>query len=713
MATNNSTRAIFDDDEWVYPVDKNYQHYLCECMSLKHGHIDDIYPRTLQFSKEELLELNPSDIRRYILWKAYGDPYADDTKDEPRNARSGSLRKAKQGVSWFMPNKNVAWIEGMGGSLNKVIDKVEELETKGKGVPPNDKRAYNEREFDFILAKLRSCHDFDTSVKYVTMTLWAYNLIHRLDDTSNFKVSAPHGNSAFPFTIKTRTRWSKNVKKMRHCPDQIMLASMDWKSCVITALAIYLEQWLAMHPTAVYLFTESHDEEKGLYNVKKNFGNSVRKLCWDNAAFQELNDKAEADGDKGLGTHSERKCACDSAKKKGARTRQTEYRGRWLGDKRHAVVDRVYQTAEEPFTDAYVASLLCRGGPVKLELNEGVIGVTDDWLALTCVPNIKLRYDADPRFVRVMGLAVLWASFDEDCSLSLPAVQVDAIRSSFNSLHSSHQELEGNPVARIRLSIIPVNEWDVDIIETPTEGLPTGAPPPGATRQQGMQQEDPISNVQLLAVLQEMKRDLQQQLEGIRTEQGTFKPWARENFKLVIKNQQKYGGYINNAFAHQDPRRQRFIANENQAIARQRTEPPARELHTTPRVTPTTVRVRQGINPHAKLEKNLRNLTELWTEYMFGVGDNKAAKDWTTDEKNGQGKPTANKYCRRMKIWRIQAYLLGVGYSIEAANDRIIEVYGTDKITTLTVKITHEQKNPNYQFLGGQRFNPRFIVNTS
>ena len=60
--------------------------YLCECMSLKHGHIDDIYPRTVQFSKDKLVELNPSDIRRYLLWKAYGDPYADDTKDEPRNA---------------------------------------------------------------------------------------------------------------------------------------------------------------------------------------------------------------------------------------------------------------------------------------------------------------------------------------------------------------------------------------------------------------------------------------------------------------------------------------------------------------------------------------------------------------------------------------------------------------------------------------------------
>ena len=46
-----------------------------------------------------------------------------------------------------MPNKNVAWLEGMGGNptrhitLNRMIDKVEEMETKGKGVKANDKRA--------------------------------------------------------------------------------------------------------------------------------------------------------------------------------------------------------------------------------------------------------------------------------------------------------------------------------------------------------------------------------------------------------------------------------------------------------------------------------------------------------------------------------------------------------------------------------------------
>lgn len=719
----NDTRAVFDDEEWVYPVNDKYQHYLCECMSLKHGHIDNIYPRTIQFAKEDLLQLTPSDIKRYLLWKAYGDPFPSQD-DIPCNARSGSLRKAKQGISWFMPNKNVAWIEGLGGnptrhgSLNKVIDKVEELETKGKGVKANDKRAYNTAEFDFIVAKLRACGDFEHSLKYVTMTLWAYHLIHRLDDTSNFKVAAPHGNPVHPFTIKARTRWSKNVKKMRHCPDQIMFASLDWKTCVITTFAIYLELWLTKHPNALYIFTESRDEKKGPKNVKKNFGNRVKKLCWNNSAFKLLLDEGSPDAEKGLGTHSERKYACDEAKKAGARTKQTEYRGRWLGDKRHGVVDRVYQTPEEPYTDAFVASLLCRGGPVKMELRkEGVVGVTDEWLATTCVPHINLRYNNDPRFVRVMALAMLWACFHAECSEYLPSVEVDRIKSAFLRLHSDHQDLEENPVERIPVSVIPVNEWDVDIIETPRDGIPAAREQQGPRRR--VHEEDPITNSQLLAVIQRFERELRQEMQGIRTEQASFKPWAKQEFKRVLINQQKYGGYISNAFARQDPNRQRAIRTDNAAAERQRAAlPPQQELRT-PRtrtqdlLSPTTVRVRQGISANARLEKNIRNLHELWTEFLFGIGDNKAAKDWTTDEKNGQGKPVANKFSKRLKIWRLQSYLTSVGYTIEAANDRIIEVYGTDKLTTLIIKITHEQKNPNYHFLGGQRFNPRFIVNTA
>ena len=129
---------------------------------------------------------------------------------------------------------------------------------------------------------------------------------------------------------------------------------------------------------------------------------------------------------------------------------------------------------------------------------------------------------------------------------------------------------------------------------------------------------------------------------------------------------------------------------------------------------PQQMPVRYNPSPNAKLAKGLRNLTEFWEEYVFGIGDNKPAKDFDKDDRNGQTKPFKTQYTSgRNKIWRLQAYLVNVGYTPEAANARIVEVYGTATPTLIITIIEREQKNPNFPFIGKQRFNPRFIVNTN
>ena len=116
-----------------------------------------------------------------------------------------------------MPNKGVAWIEGLGGnptrhsSIHEAISKVEAMETRGQGAKAKDKRAYQTAEFDKVLELFRLKPDFDHRIKYPLMTLWAYHLIHCLDDTCHFKMSATHGNVDFPFSLKTKTKWLKNV----------------------------------------------------------------------------------------------------------------------------------------------------------------------------------------------------------------------------------------------------------------------------------------------------------------------------------------------------------------------------------------------------------------------------------------------------------------------------------------------------------------------
>ena len=95
---------------------------------------------------------------------------------------------------------------------------------------------------------------------------------------------------------------------------------------------------------------------------------------------------------------------------------------------------------------------------------------------------------------------------------------------------------------------------------------------------------------------------------------------------------------------------------------------------------------------------------------MHGIGDNKATSNWSTDEKNGQGQAVKQKYCRRLKLWRILGYLIRHGMTLDAAVAHMCDVFGTDKPTSMITIVTRDQKNPNYPFIGEQRYNPRFIA---
>ena len=123
----------------------------------------------------------------------------------------------------------------------------------------------------------------------------------------------------------------------------------------------------------------------------------------------------------------------------------------------------------------------------------------------------------------------------------------------------------------------------------------------------------------------------------------------------------------------------------------------------------TTARPTAGcdIDPRARLIDGPRSLHELCDECEFGVGDDKPAKDFNSQEINQQGQPFKNKHWRRMKIWRIQRYCINKGLNVAAANQLITDVHGTDKITSLIIIITRYQKTDSYPCVGQQRFHPR------
>ena len=251
-------------DGWSYRIHKTHQPYMVDCMKFVLG--DNSLEKDTVFTKEQLLALTPQHIARWLTNRAYGKPDIDED-DRPISARSGSLQKAKGGVSHYHPNKHVPWMdarEGFQGSGNPtqhptvsaVIARVRRHETRGEGVKTQVKREYTTEEFYKVLSILLSFSSFDF-LKFLVMTLWSYHLIHRLNDTANFKLSAPHGNKNWPFTIMTKTKWSKNVRTERDCPDQIILGAQDSCLCILLWLALYLEEYLEQNPNATFMFTNT------------------------------------------------------------------------------------------------------------------------------------------------------------------------------------------------------------------------------------------------------------------------------------------------------------------------------------------------------------------------------------------------------------------------------------------------------------------------
>ena len=79
-----------NDDGWVYPRGHTYQPVMAEFMSLLHG--AEEYDNGTVFTREQLLEIRPTDVKRFLCMKAYGDPDPNiEGGSRPKEGRSDSL----------------------------------------------------------------------------------------------------------------------------------------------------------------------------------------------------------------------------------------------------------------------------------------------------------------------------------------------------------------------------------------------------------------------------------------------------------------------------------------------------------------------------------------------------------------------------------------------------------------------------------------------
>ncbi len=102
LHTTPKKKKKMNDDGWEYPTHASYQAFMVDLMEFFHGGME--YPSESVFTREELLELGPLDIKRWLANKAYGDPdYNIHKGDRPIFCRSSTIEFAKKPSAFSCP----------------------------------------------------------------------------------------------------------------------------------------------------------------------------------------------------------------------------------------------------------------------------------------------------------------------------------------------------------------------------------------------------------------------------------------------------------------------------------------------------------------------------------------------------------------------------------------------------------------------------------
>ena len=644
-------------------------------MEFAHGF--ETYEKGKVFTRAELEEITPATVKEYLCYCAYGDPHPNYDHDFPSKCRATTLEQYKKSISYFMPNKGPSWIDGRGGNptksdvVHECIRAVRRAEVRGKGATSCVKRAMTEAEFLKVLELLREKPDFNSKYKYPAMALLQGHLIGRVDDVCHLKTSDPKSNPTFAYALSSQVRWSKNVLDERACPDQILLASMDSYTCTILNLALYLEQFLGWYPDSDFLFTEKAGDHAA-DNLIAQYRGRLDKDVFKTEAFELLATLGQAGG---VGTHSFRKLFATKARASGAHTQHVEIRGRWKGNGRR-VVNR-YIDVTQVYDDAYVASLLCRGGPIAYKIKNGYGFINDEFLFESVCPNIARRYGHDRGMVRVLGTALLYACLEDSLEDLVPLPMKNRVTAAFipKAMEAGMDDpQQSNPVAKIPLVVYRVNDQlRIDLVEGDGIQALANANADGAApvMAQGNQEQMNVVLIQL----QQMKNNLvlmQSQLEGVLSQQ---KQWHNGHYVTIKQKINRFGGTIVGAFSRQDRTQQ---GHRQQVVAEDEEN-------------------QEGGIAAATLAPHLRTLIDLWHEYYTGIGGRRAAKDWTTREKGRKG--WKQKYYRRNCIWQIQERLVRSGMTPNEACAKLRQTYGLGLSVTKIIDriIEDRQRYRNHQ----------------
>ena len=133
-----------------------YRPCLVKLMNFKdHPHED--YTNDTVFLEEQLLAIVPTDVVRWLKFRAYGTPDLDADHD-PLFARASSMLNWKKQLSHFMPNKAMVWdtVKQCGNptkstDINEFITKIKRKEARKQGAEPRKRRPMEAEEYERLI----------------------------------------------------------------------------------------------------------------------------------------------------------------------------------------------------------------------------------------------------------------------------------------------------------------------------------------------------------------------------------------------------------------------------------------------------------------------------------------------------------------------------------------------------------------------------------
>lgn len=626
------------------------------------------YEDDTQFTLEQLGALTDTMVMRWFNFRTFGTPNPPIGHNMNPDVRSSTILYWKKAISFFMPNKLVAWnqLTNSGNptrsiALNALVKYVKKKEVRNEGAPSKARRSLTMDEFLRVIEILKE-EGQNVVWKYGIPAMMAFQLqmLARIDCTTQTERQNLKQHDRFDFLLKTKLRWSKNVMEERDAPWQTVLASMNHRFCVYLQVSLWLEVYAETSPTAPltpYLFAFSNDVSipNGGYKAKAEVQSIYSGAIFSREEF------VNSGGP--VGSHSTRKMGSSMCRNKGASKDEKDIRGRWKSSQR---VSDAYDDIELPYPDAKVAALLCPGGPCKYVVREEA-NVTNDWILQFVVPH--LRTTVDDEVAKILGRALLWYAFTPEGQADIPENIFNRIRHAYVGVANDLEE-GANPVKKVPL-VVTGGEGEVYIDEIPEEFGDGNAGGNGAVGNGGGFIDRPIRG-QLLAVHSQLLA-IRRQLDEVRGHQREQDAQIRRQYQTLNANLRR--------LAIVPGQRQLQAANAGNQAAAQPGNANGADAPAGP--------IAAGIV--ATLSPNPRDLYILWAEFQNGIGGRKAARLFTSAER-GRVK---HRYTRRKVVWETIARLVRGGMQADVAIDRIYQVYGRENCVTLIINamLAHRRAN--------------------